>query len=154
MKISFGITENAQMSQGGEWVRVRVSGNVRKTWHECLFRLRVKGYRSLRCLRRSIDLLLSIEKWNAIIIKPCKHKSDAHISQGEWAQASLWSSVWMDSVEWMSGSVVEREPGSSFKSRALHAWSRLLVLEWLCNESMVVVLYVDACKLDLPSGGW
>jgi hypothetical protein len=32
--------------QGGEWVRVRMSGNVRKTWHECLFRLRGKGYRS------------------------------------------------------------------------------------------------------------
>lgn len=29
--------------RGGEWVRVRVSGNVRKSWRECLFRLRVKG---------------------------------------------------------------------------------------------------------------
>lgn len=53
---------------------------------------------------------------------------------------------------WMGVWLRAREPGSSFKSRALRAWSRLLVLGWLCNESMVVVLYVDACKLDLPSG--
>lgn len=94
--------------QGGEWVRVRMSGNVRKTnayvgWEE-----RATGHRS-SVPETEHWLALSIEKWNAIIIKPCKHKSDAHISQGKWAQALLWSSVWMDSVEWMSGSVVESQ---------------------------------------------
>lgn len=52
---------------------------------------------------------------------------------------------------WMNGWLGDGEPGSSFKSRALRSRSRLLVLEWL-YESVVVVLYVNACKLDLPSG--
>lgn len=48
--------------QGGEWVRVRMSGNVRRTWHECLSRLRVKGLQvtGLERLRRSIDLLYQL----------------------------------------------------------------------------------------------
>lgn len=35
---------------------------------------------------------------------------------------------------WMNVWLSDTEPGSSFKSRALHSWSRLLVLEWLCTR--------------------
>ena len=35
---------------------------------------------------------------------------------------------------WMNVWLSDGEPGSSFKSRALHSWSRLLVLEWLCTR--------------------
>lgn len=35
---------------------------------------------------------------------------------------------------WMNVWLGDGEPGSSFKSRALHSWSRLLVLEWLCTR--------------------
>ena len=35
---------------------------------------------------------------------------------------------------WMNVWLSDGEPGSSFKSRALHSRSRLLVLEWLCTK--------------------
>lgn len=103
--------EMPKWGQGGEWVRVRMSGDVRRTWHECLFRLREKGYRSqvFSAWEGALTYAISWGEWSAVTIKPCKHKSDAHLSQGRRAQALLWSSVWVDSVEWMSGSVVESQ---------------------------------------------
>lgn len=96
MKISFGITENAQMRS--RW-RVDASENewqnVMKTLHECLFRLLEvkKGLQvtDLPCLRRNIDLLLSVEgKVHTVIFKPYKHKRvGCPTSQGKRGRALL-----------------------------------------------------------------
>lgn len=96
--------------QGGEWVRVRMSGNVRKGWRECLFRLRVKGLQvtGVGAWEGALTPSVNGGKWSAVVIKPCKHESDAHGSQGKWAQA-CWEAVWVDSGEWVSGSVVESQ---------------------------------------------
>lgn len=94
MKISFGITENAQMRS--RW-RVGASENewqnVMKTLHECLFRLfRVKKglqVTDLPCLRRNIDYQLR-GKFSTVIFKPCKHKRiGCPISQGKQGRALL-----------------------------------------------------------------
>lgn len=161
MKISFGITENAQMRS--RW-RVGASENewqsVMKTLHECLFRLfKVKRATGHRSSVPEKEHWLTLISWgeSAVLSSPSlvsiKENRMPIISQRDMSpgfamkqcvNGQCWVNVWLS----------DREPGSSFKSRALHSWSRLLVLEWLCTRGMVVVLYVNACKLDSPSGGW
>lgn len=84
MKISFGITENAQMRS--RW-RVGASENewqsVMKTLHECLFRLikvkRATGHSSSVPEKKHSTLTYSTSiegECSTVIFKPCKHKRE------------------------------------------------------------------------------
>lgn len=114
--------------------------NVMKTLHECLFRLfkvkRATGHRSSVPEKEHWLTLYQLRgKCSTVIFKPCKHKRgyDAHISQRK-TSPGLAMKQCVNGQCWMNVWLSDRESGSSFKSRALHSWSRLLVLEWLCTR--------------------
>lgn len=147
-----------KMASGCEWEWVAKCNEKLHT--ECLFRLfkekkRATGQRSSvpekeQWLTRAIG-----GKCSTIIIKPRKHKrigcpykSKENEPRPCYEAPCEWTTLseCLDAMLWSQARVSS--------AGALQSRSRLLVLEWRVYESMVVMLYVNACKLDSPSGGW